>query len=112
MGEFKHRGFARKPALQMWCNYAVGLRPEHLGGVVPHRIGKAAGHDRTHAAVGEGVDLIRAHMGDMGRHHFGGEAGARLHGSELALGLFQCGDGGFQLAVGAGKLFGAGEQLV
>ena len=51
-------------------------------------------------------------MGDMGGHHFGGEARARLGLGDLALGLFQRGDGGLKLAVGGGQFLGIGEKLI
>ena len=47
----------------------------------------------------------------MGGHHFGGEAGTRLHLGQFALGLFEGGHGGSQFAVGGGQFLGAGKHL-
>ena len=50
-------------------------------------------------------------MGDVGRHHLGGQPGARLHLGQLALGLFKGGVACAQLPVGLRQPFGMGQHL-
>ena len=78
----------------------------------PGDVGAAPRQQGRKPPVGIEIDLVAADMGDMGGHHFGGQAGAGLGLGQPALGLLQLRDGGLELAVGAGQFLGMGQKLV
>ena len=108
VGEFEHARFPFQRPLQVGPQPLGRANPERLFEGQTDDLVAAPGQDRGQAAVGEGIDSIGIHVTDMGRGHFRGQAGARLHLGQAALGFLQLRNGGFQLAVGARQLLGAG----